>query len=125
MSKAFYKGSGTYAQVFIRLDADADGEGTVKLETQLMDLSIFSWSVVVRSSGTYTYDPAAMTLTLDVDEVGTAAGGVGPESFVLNVAADKNSMTFAEEKTIRSAGLDGSSAADTYVEIKGQTMTAK
>ena len=125
MSKAFYKGSGTYAQVFIRLDTDADGEGTVKLETQLMDLSIFSWSVVVRSTGTYTYDPAAMTLTLEVDEVGTAAGGVGPESFVLHVAADKNSMTFAEEKTIRSAGLDGSSAADTYVEIKGQTMTAK
>lgn len=125
MSKAFYKGSGTYAQIFIRLDGDADGEGTVKLEAQIMNMSIFSWSVVIRSTGTYTYNPAAKTLTIKVDEVGTETGGVGSETFLLNVSDDKNSLTFADDKKLRSAGLDGSSGTDTYVDVKGQSMMGK
>lgn len=98
-------------------------DGSCNLLVQMMHPTTFQNVDIVHSDGTFTYDAAAGKLTLHLDEAGTAEGGIAPFDLPLEVSA--NSLTVTEVIRLYTTGAGGTSAQNTYVDLKGVAFTGR
>lgn len=116
--------SASSGMVAITLNHDYAGneaEGKAKVQATLTN-SYYQSATIIASTATYVYDASASTITFSGILVGTANGNSTERiSVTFDVAADKQSMTCNEDKTLRAA----SGGNTRYISLKGLTLTAR
>lgn len=118
-------GQPTKGSLSIRLDTNFSGneqKGAVKVVALVFDTDSFRDKEIANSAKAWSYDAASQSIIVSRLLVGTEDGrGTERVDFRFKVSADKQSLTFEENKLLRAT----SGGNNTYLKLKGVVLKAQ